>query len=69
MKGKDIMKRLIAFFCIAMTAVGTVRAATYSDMSVDVSALPKEKRFVRVIPTINIHNSNSKVPVIRSLFF
>ena len=41
------MNRLAAFFCMVIAAVGAAQAATYSDMSVDVSALPKEKRFVR----------------------
>ena len=47
MKGNDVMNRLVAFSCMVMVAVGAARAATYSDLSVDVSALPKEKRFVR----------------------
>ena len=30
-----------------MVGLGVAQAATYSDMAVDVSALPKEKRFIR----------------------
>ena len=33
--------------CVAMGGLGAVQAATYSDVSVDVSALPKERHFVR----------------------
>jgi len=41
------MKSGFACLCMAMVGLGSVQAATYSAMTVDVSALPKERRFIR----------------------
>ena len=41
------MKSGFVCLCMAMVGLGSVQAATYSAMTVDVSALPKERRFIR----------------------
>ncbi len=41
------MKKIVVFSCLAMAALGATQAATYSDMSVDVSNLPKERQVLR----------------------
>ena len=41
------MKLGLVVLCAAMVGLGVAQAATYSDMAVDVYALPKEKRFIR----------------------
>ena len=41
------MKKIVVFSCLALAAAGAARAATYSDMSVDVSNLPKEGTVLR----------------------
>ena len=41
------MKKIVVFSCLAMAALSATHAATYSDMSVDVSNLPKERQVLR----------------------
>ena len=42
-------KKLIALFSLAMMSLGAVHAATYSEISVDVSNLPRERQFERLL--------------------